>query len=366
MIIDRGGRFLQKGSDGLYRPTTDAAAREKTSQALRHRTFEMRNKAGKEAAGAADDSSPATTGATRAQASSSQYSEDGISRSSSTSELGDREPPKQRAQPRKRKSGSTDLKNERKAKSPKSAADDYERDEESMHLSLNHPELQPRDVASSLGATTPSAAQLLAAEQQRAGAAQSILIGMQQRLGLTTSDESPQDQATTQAHQQQLLELQQQQRQQHLLQQLHQQQLLLQLNGGMMSSVPWMDAAATRLLIEQDQNRRLEILAAAAPAPVNSSSSEANSSSRVGHDVAAPGVAQTEQQQQHFQPYFDAILRLREREMVFAAEAEILRRQRLAMEVAGAGIGKPAASVTKAIPSSEKNLQWDSEDQREK
>lgn len=44
MIRDRGGRFLRKEGDGLYHDIGDEAAREKTSQALRHRTFEMRNK----------------------------------------------------------------------------------------------------------------------------------------------------------------------------------------------------------------------------------------------------------------------------------------------------------------------------------
>lgn len=44
MIRESGGRFLRKGKDGLYYEIGDDAAREKTSQALRHRTFEMRNK----------------------------------------------------------------------------------------------------------------------------------------------------------------------------------------------------------------------------------------------------------------------------------------------------------------------------------
>jgi hypothetical protein len=44
MIRDRGGRFLRKEKDGLYYDIGDESAREKTSQALRHRTFEMRNK----------------------------------------------------------------------------------------------------------------------------------------------------------------------------------------------------------------------------------------------------------------------------------------------------------------------------------
>jgi hypothetical protein len=44
MIRDRGGRFFRKEKDGLYYDIGDEASREKTSQALRHRTFEMRNK----------------------------------------------------------------------------------------------------------------------------------------------------------------------------------------------------------------------------------------------------------------------------------------------------------------------------------
>jgi hypothetical protein len=44
MIRDRSGRFLRKEKDGLFYDIGDEAAREKTSQALRHRTFEMRNK----------------------------------------------------------------------------------------------------------------------------------------------------------------------------------------------------------------------------------------------------------------------------------------------------------------------------------
>ena len=44
MIRDSGGRFLRKEKDGLYYDIGDDSAREKTSQALRHRTFEMRNK----------------------------------------------------------------------------------------------------------------------------------------------------------------------------------------------------------------------------------------------------------------------------------------------------------------------------------
>ena len=43
MVRENGGRFLSKNrNDGLYYDIGDAAAREKTSQALRHRTFEMR------------------------------------------------------------------------------------------------------------------------------------------------------------------------------------------------------------------------------------------------------------------------------------------------------------------------------------
>ena len=45
MIRQSGGRFLRKDKDGLYYDIGDEAAREKTSQALRHRTFEMRNQA---------------------------------------------------------------------------------------------------------------------------------------------------------------------------------------------------------------------------------------------------------------------------------------------------------------------------------
>ena len=44
MLRDSGGRFLRKDDQGLYHDIGDTAAREKTSQALRHRTFEMRNK----------------------------------------------------------------------------------------------------------------------------------------------------------------------------------------------------------------------------------------------------------------------------------------------------------------------------------
>jgi hypothetical protein len=44
MVRDRGGKFLRKEKDDLYYDIGDEAAREKTSQALRHRTFEMRNK----------------------------------------------------------------------------------------------------------------------------------------------------------------------------------------------------------------------------------------------------------------------------------------------------------------------------------
>jgi hypothetical protein len=42
-IRDRGGRFLRKDKDGLYYEIGEGLAREKTSQALRHRTFELRN-----------------------------------------------------------------------------------------------------------------------------------------------------------------------------------------------------------------------------------------------------------------------------------------------------------------------------------
>ena len=43
MVRQNGGRFLSKNrKDGLYYDIGDEAAREKTSQALRHRTFEMR------------------------------------------------------------------------------------------------------------------------------------------------------------------------------------------------------------------------------------------------------------------------------------------------------------------------------------
>eukprot|EP00934_Nitzschia_sp_Nitz4_P006182 Nitzschia sp. Nitz4//scaffold60_size111251//44311//45485//NITZ4_004146-RA/size111251-augustus-gene-0.121-mRNA-1//-1//CDS//3329555561//6172//frame0 len=44
LVRDRGGRFLRKERDGLYYDIGDEAAREKTSQALRHRTFEMRSR----------------------------------------------------------------------------------------------------------------------------------------------------------------------------------------------------------------------------------------------------------------------------------------------------------------------------------
>jgi hypothetical protein len=44
MVRDRGGHFFRKEKDALYYDIGDEAAREKTSQALRHRTFEMRNK----------------------------------------------------------------------------------------------------------------------------------------------------------------------------------------------------------------------------------------------------------------------------------------------------------------------------------
>jgi hypothetical protein len=43
MIRESGGRFLRRDGKGLYHEIGDTAAREKTSQALRHRTFEMRN-----------------------------------------------------------------------------------------------------------------------------------------------------------------------------------------------------------------------------------------------------------------------------------------------------------------------------------
>ena len=42
-VRERGGRFLRKGRDGLYYEISDSEARSKTSQALRHRTFELRN-----------------------------------------------------------------------------------------------------------------------------------------------------------------------------------------------------------------------------------------------------------------------------------------------------------------------------------
>jgi hypothetical protein len=42
-VKDRGGRFLRKERDGLYYEISDNEARAKTSQALRHRTFELRN-----------------------------------------------------------------------------------------------------------------------------------------------------------------------------------------------------------------------------------------------------------------------------------------------------------------------------------
>ena len=42
-IRERGGRFLRKGKDDLYHDIGDAEAKAKTSQALRHRTFELRN-----------------------------------------------------------------------------------------------------------------------------------------------------------------------------------------------------------------------------------------------------------------------------------------------------------------------------------
>jgi hypothetical protein len=42
-IKERGGRFLRKDSDGLYHEIAEADAKAKTSQALRHRTFELRN-----------------------------------------------------------------------------------------------------------------------------------------------------------------------------------------------------------------------------------------------------------------------------------------------------------------------------------
>ena len=43
-IRDKGGRFLRKEKDGLYHEIGDEAAREKTSQGLRHRTFENKQK----------------------------------------------------------------------------------------------------------------------------------------------------------------------------------------------------------------------------------------------------------------------------------------------------------------------------------
>jgi hypothetical protein len=44
MVRDRGGHFFRKEKDALYYDIGDEAARKKTSQALRHRTLEMRNK----------------------------------------------------------------------------------------------------------------------------------------------------------------------------------------------------------------------------------------------------------------------------------------------------------------------------------
>jgi hypothetical protein len=43
LIRNSGGRFLRKDRDGAYRDIGETAAKEKTSQALRHRTFELRN-----------------------------------------------------------------------------------------------------------------------------------------------------------------------------------------------------------------------------------------------------------------------------------------------------------------------------------
>lgn len=42
-VHNRGGRFLRKDRDGVYREVGKIVAKEKTSQALRHRTFELRN-----------------------------------------------------------------------------------------------------------------------------------------------------------------------------------------------------------------------------------------------------------------------------------------------------------------------------------
>lgn len=42
-IRNSGGRFLRKDKDGEYRDIGETEAKEKTSQALRHRTFELRN-----------------------------------------------------------------------------------------------------------------------------------------------------------------------------------------------------------------------------------------------------------------------------------------------------------------------------------
>ncbi|KAL3919785.1 MAG: hypothetical protein SGILL_003580 [Bacillariaceae sp.] len=42
-IRERGGRFLRKDKEGLYYDIGDGEAKAKTSQALRHRTFELRN-----------------------------------------------------------------------------------------------------------------------------------------------------------------------------------------------------------------------------------------------------------------------------------------------------------------------------------
>ena len=42
-IRERGGRFLRRGSDGMYCDIGESTAKEKTSQALRHRSFELRN-----------------------------------------------------------------------------------------------------------------------------------------------------------------------------------------------------------------------------------------------------------------------------------------------------------------------------------
>jgi hypothetical protein len=300
MIKERGGRFLQKGPDGLYREITDDSAREKTSQALRHRTFEMRSKAAVKdlaASGAAASSTARGGGG------------GGDSKTITESQLAPKpsvDRPSKRSNAKGKKKGSSKAKKAKK-----------QEPEENLpsRQQMARSDVESAD-ARTLGAATGT--NLLLSEQQRALVTQSLLLGMpHSHLGVaprsTVTDESAQGD-----QQRQLLALQQQQ-QQLLLEELHrnqQHQLYFPLNGGLMPTVSLLDSATTRLLLEQDQNRRLLGVATGGAA------------GQSNQQDLSPQV------QQH-QPFLSSLLQLREREMAFAAEAEILRRQRIAMEAAG-------------------------------